>query len=361
MLYLCNLLYSLWCCSRLSNLYLRTNICGGFIPFFLFFIPLWLVWLLICGGQYDVGTDYFTYYEIFENVDSEYFYRKFEWLFALTIDVFRGIGIPPQGLFFIFYLINFYFFCKILYLLKDIRTSFLFILLYICLSTVFNNQLNGLRQSTAIYIFTYATVSFNVYKSYWRYILLVLIAAGFHMSAYIFLPFCLVFKIKKLNKLMCLIIICLGAIFSVIGSYDWILDLSSSYLPAFYTPYIEGDLNTSNSVLNLITKWIFIPLYFLSITVLSKDISDEDRFLFIVGIIAYSIRLFFLENFIFNRIGQSFLLISVFPIYVYMKYLYYHKKRLFCYFICFMFLLFYSAKTVLFPKGEYLYQSIYGL
>ena len=225
----------------------------------------------------------------------------------------------------------------------------------------FNNQLNGLRQSIAIYIFTYATVAFYIYKSYFRYILLVLFAAGFHMSAYVLLPFCFCFKITNLKKITCYLLICIGALFSFIGSYEWILEISSSYLPAFYTPYIEGDLNTSNSIVNLITKWIFIPLYFLSISVLSKDISEKDRFFFIVGIIAYSIRLFFLENFIFDRIGQSFLLVSVFPIYVYMRYLYNNKKRLFCYFICLIFLLFYCLKTVFFPKGEYLYQAIYGL
>lgn len=361
MVYFCNLLYSLWCSNWLSSIYLRINAPKSFATYFLFFIPLWFIWLLICGGQYNVGTDYFTYYDIFENIDTEYFYRKSEWCFAFIIDVFRGVGIPPQGGFFIFYFINFYFFCKTLYLLDNLKTSFLFVLLYISLSTIFNNQLNGLRQSIAIYIFTYATVAFYIYKSYFRYILLVLFAAGFHMSAYVLLPFCFCFKITNLKKITCYLLICIGALFSFIGSYEWILEISSSYLPAFYTPYIEGDLNTSNSIVNLITKWIFIPLYFLSISVLSKDISEKDRFLFIVGIIAYSIRLFFLENFIFDRIGQSFLLVSVFPIYVYMRYLYNNKKRLFCYFICLIFLLFYCLKTVFFPKGEYLYQAIYGL
>ena len=70
--------------------------------------------------------------------------------------------------------------------------------------------------------------------------------------------------------------------------------------------------------------------------------------------------IFFLDNFMLNRIGYYFLLLSILPLYVYMKHLYMcYKGRMWCYCMAAVFLLFYFLKTVLFAEGEYDYQSIY--
>ena len=91
-----------------------------------------------------------------------------------------------------------------------------------------------------------------------------------------------------------------------------------------------------------------------------NELSAKDSFLFSIGIIAYSCRLFFLDNFMLNRIGYYFLLLSILPLYVYMKHLYMcYKGRMWCYCMAAVFLLFYFLKTVLFAEGEYDYQSIY--
>ena len=169
MIFTLNLLYSLWCSSKLCYVYEHSNIQKKFLYYFLLFTPLWFIWLLICGGQYGVGTDYFSYYEIFKNVSSDYYYNKSEWLFAWIIEICHDIGLSPQGLFFVFYFINFVFFFKILFRLEN-KTVFLFVLLYITLSSAFNNQLNGLRQYSAIYIITYAIINFCEDRSYLKYI-----------------------------------------------------------------------------------------------------------------------------------------------------------------------------------------------
>lgn len=358
MVFFLNLLYSIWCTERLNYVYSNSNAPKNFFSYFILFSPLWLVWLFICGGQYGVGTDYFSYYEIFENVDVDFYYYKCEWLFACIVEFFRFIDIPPQGLFYIFYFINFFFICKILFVFEG-KTSFLFILLYICLSTVFNNQLNGLRQYTAICILSYAVISFSLNKSYIRYSFWVLLAAGIHASSFLLLPFCLLFKVGHFNAKFCLGLIIGGALFSLTGSFDWLSNTIQSYLPKAYAAYIGGDFDRSNEFIKLITKLIFVPIYLLSVQVLAnKDVKGVDKWLYNIGIWAYVIRLCFLENFIFNRVGQLFVLLSVLPIYIYMKYLY-MKGKMFCYVLVFIFLLFYSIKTLFIPKGEYLYQSIY--
>ena len=362
MTFFLNLLYSIWCTERLDYVYSRSNAPKKFLSYFILLTPLWLVWLLICGGQYDVGTDYFSYYNIFKSADiSWYADTKAEWMFTWIVETFRGLGMPPQGLFYVFYSINFFFLCAILHSLKH-RTAFLYVLLYICLSTVFNNQLNGLRQYCAVYIISYAAISFYDNRSYIRYILFVLLAAGFHASAYIMIPFVFILGCKKrIGKWMSIGLITIAVAFSLLGISDLIMDAVFDYLPPYYSAYVDGELDISLEGFKRITKFLFVPFYLLAALFFSKnELSAKDSFLFSIGIIAYSCRLFFLDNFMLNRIGYYFLLLSILPLYVYMKHLYMcYKGRMWCYCMAAVFLLFYFLKTVLFAEGEYDYQSIY--
>lgn len=360
MIFTLNLLYSLWCSSKLGFVYEHSNIKKCFFSYFLLFTPLWIFWLLICGGQYGIGTDYFNYYDIFKNVASDYYYGKSEWLFAWIVDIGHVLNLPPQGLFFIFYFINFLFYFYILFLLER-RTAFIFVLLYITLSTVFNNQLNGLRQYSAIYIITFAIVNFYENKSYFKYICWILFAAGLHFSSYIALPFCFFFRMKNiLNAKICYTLIAIGTLFSLIGISTWITKIFGTYIPDNYLGYIDGGFNKSSDSINVITKLVFVPIYLLSVNyVFSKKIEDKDKYFYVMGILAYTIRLFFLENFIFDRVGQLFILVAILPIYVYMKYLYIDRKKKMCLFMILLFIAFYMVKTLLFPNREYLYQSIY--
>lgn len=364
MVFFLNLLYSIWGIDKLSYVYAHLNIKKNFLSYFIILFPVWVVWLIICGGQYGVGTDYFTYYSLFREVDVEFYFVKNEWLFASIVELVRGLGLPAQSLFFVFYFINVFFFCKILYYLEN-RTTFIYVLLYISLSTVFNNQLNGLRQYCAVHVISYAIISFCYNKSYIRYLLLVAVAGGFHLSAFLMFPFVFVIEYlrdKIVSRWLCVVFVIIGAIFSVNDSFEWLTDLMSTYLPSTYSSYIGGELDSGMNQLNVITKLAFVPVYLLSITVYSHSkLNKLDSFLYLVGIVGYAIRLFFLGNIIFNRVSYYFLLISILPIYVYLKYLYNNKRKLESYMIIFIFILLYLLKTILFAGGEYLYQSIYNL
>lgn len=362
MIFAINLLLSMFLSHRLSYLYERSNIKSGFGPFFLFFSPIWIMWLLICGGQYEVGTDYASYYSIFEeNTSFDYFFSKGEWLFALIVKSGQHIGVPAQGMFAVFYLMNFIFLYKLLYLL-DKKIIFFFILLYISLSTVFNNQLNGLRQYTAIYIITYATVNYYNNKSYLKFLLWVTIATGIHLSSVLVIPFSVFFLIPTLKSHYYYFILAVSAFMSLTSSLGWTVDFLSSALPPFYSHYLQSDLNTSNDVSKVITKFIFFPFYLLSVrSIFSSSLSDFEKNLCKIGLFAYCLRLIFLENIIFNRVGQFFVLISVFPILMYIKLLVIEKKEKIFLLLFLMLIGFYFMKTVAFPSAEYSYKSIYFL
>lgn len=71
-----------------------------------------ILWTIVQGGQYNVGTDYFTYLYYFDNPYSlSYFSDKGEWGFYFLIKFCHNIGVTGQGVFVVITVFwNLYFF-----------------------------------------------------------------------------------------------------------------------------------------------------------------------------------------------------------------------------------------------------------
>ena len=65
-----------------------------------------LFWGLLIGGQYGVGTDYFSYIRYFSGSDLSYFESKGDIFFARFIQFCNAIGIWGQGVFFVLSIIS---------------------------------------------------------------------------------------------------------------------------------------------------------------------------------------------------------------------------------------------------------------
>lgn len=355
-----NLIYSTISSYLISKKYYLNKSHFGFITFFSLYFSVWAVWLIICGGQNGVGTDYESYYEIFSAPDifSYLFLLKGEWGFVTIIKVCALMKLRPQVVFSVFYFINFIFLFKIIYRLGS-KYAWIFILLYIAFSTVFNNQLNGLRQYTAIYIITYALINSYTNKSFLKFLGFIIFAGSIHCSSYLILPFYCIRNINLSSKFIKYIYF-LSALFVLFGSLNTLFNYVSQFLPKFYSVYLNSDLNAASSYTRIITKLIFFPIYLLSLSLITKQrLSEIEKHLYTLGAISYALRLIFLENIILTRISQLFILLAIFPIYLYLKYLFQvGDKYKFCFIVGFI-IAFYFLKTILFPTQEYLYQSIY--
>lgn len=354
-----NFVYSMLCIYGFSRNYSMQHK-YKYISCFVLLFPIWSIWLIICGGQYNVGTDYFTYIDVFKNVDIDLFVNKGEYLFSLIIIIANQLYIPEQGIFYIFYFIGFVFLILIM-LELDIKTCFIYILLYFTISNLFHNQLNELRQAIAIYICTYAVLLLNKDRGILKFLLLVYCASLFHSSALfmlILLPFK---KYQSISALQCYILLSFCSLFSVFGSFSWVLSIFDFAIPSYYKIYLGSAFDMSNSLMRVLPKLIWIPFYLFSISILNNNwLSKSDIYLYMVGFVSYALRLFFLQNIIFTRVGNLFVLLSVFPLYFYLKYLYEsNQKGKFALISC-TFVLFYMLKILLFPIDEYAYQSVYA-
>lgn len=346
-------------CSYFAQKYWGQISGHSFTAYLLLYSPVWVLWLLICGSQYEVGTDYVAYYEIFSNAESysHFYLAKGEWLFTLIILSLHKLGISTQLFFAFFYSINFLCLIGIMYLLKD-RSAWLFVFLFIAFSTVFNNQLNGLRQYTAIYIVTFAYICYYHKRSLPLLLIQIVLAGGIHLSAYLTLPFIFVLKWKFKSKTS-LILLAIASYFALFGNLGVFNDFITTYVP-LYKAYLESDFNTSNSSSIILTKFIFLPIYLYAVKLVKTNhINDFDLYVFRIGILGYAIRLAFLGNMIFNRVGQTFVLISILPVYIALKIMY-SKNKLTPFILTTSFIaFFYLLKTIAFPKQEYLHNSIF--
>lgn len=358
MIFAINLLFSIICSFGFSKLY-NVKEKNRFLSYLFFLFPVWSIWLIICGGQYYVGTDYASYYGIFKYNDFHFFLIKKEYLFVYIAKFFSYLNLPPQAPFYGFYFIGFMF---LLYITSKLhhKTSFIFILLYIAVSTAFNNQLNGLRQYISVYICTTGILLLYENKGIIKFLICLLLGAMMHSSAFLMLPF-IYFKFKpQVTARQAKIILILSLLFFLFGNLNKLIELFSFLIPAHFLSYIGGVFDTPTSFIQNLTKLIYLPFYWYSFRLLkNNNLKGFDMYLFSIGVISYAVRLMFINNVIFNRIGTSLILLSLFPLYYLLRHLYLTKSYIKFSLIILFFISFYLLKVVAFPKQEYLYNSIY--
>lgn len=359
MVFTLNLLYSILCTYSFSKSY-RLPSQNRYLYYMTFLSPVWIIWLVICGGQYYVGTDYESYYEIFSSLDTEYYKLKYEYVFAYIVELCGLLNFPPQTLFYIFYFIGISFLIYIASRLEH-RTSFIFILLYLSVSTIFHNQLNTLRLFTASYIVSTATLVLFDKKGILKFLTLIIFASAIHLSSIFFISFIILkYKLEMMTYKSALYLLLISIIILFIGDISYLYDTLNFILPMQYRHYIGSTFDTSSNIILLISKLIYVPIYFYSAKLLlTHKLLGLDLYLFKVGYLFFCLRLILLNNTILNRFGDMLILLSMLPIYYLLRDLYLNKRNIIYYLICMLFIIFYLIKVLVIPKQEYLYNSIY--
>ena len=318
-----------------------------------------LPWLLVCGGQFETGTDYTSYMDTFDTGEVSLFINKREFLFAEIVRIYHLLNLPPQGLYFIFYSICFIFFFAICHKLNN-KYLWVYILLYFCVSNLFFNQLNGLRQSVAVYIISYATLLLNTHKGTLKFILWIAFSSLFHASSWFALIILLFNSFQLKQGLIRALLLC-SLLISALGTsfINYIFNLFTGIIPTIYLHLLEGSFNTSVGLLGLLPKFILFPLYWVSIKYLLINRNKYLSSLYHIGIFCYMFRLISIQNIIFDRLGYIFVLLSIFPLFLYWSELLKERKILQFSIYAFVPIALFFSKIILFPEKEYLYNSVF--
>ncbi len=334
MVYFLNLIYSVVDSYLIGKFTYRAHLSGS--AFGLLLLPIFIVWILICGGQDNVGTDYPAYIRLFNGESLD----RYEPGFVFIVNACLSFGIKGQAIYFVFYAIGFFFLGLVLRRI-DIKYVFIFILLYISVSGLFNNQLNILRQVITTYIGSYGVLLMLDNKKF-RGSIIILLASSIHFCGLLFFLFFLNRIVAALNKRR------------MLNHLDFLI-------PNIYIKFLNSGAIESRSFILKITKYLFVPLYLAALFKYDKDLvlSSTEQKLFKWGIVSLCLRLSLLNMTIISRASDVFLIVSLYPLLYYFRYLYLKHKRRWGLAVCYVVGL-YFAKVLLFPSAEYSYQSIYG-
>ncbi|MDT2703452.1 EpsG family protein [Enterococcus dongliensis] len=225
-----------------------------------------------------VGTDtqpyyyLYSYYGTFSNLSDKFRILGFkEFLNTILIHVCSTIGNFNMYLF-IFAFFTFLLVIIALYQLVPVEDIPMGYFIYLCF--FFPQTVNIMRQSLAVAI-VFLGYQFIIKRKLLKYLLIVFIATGIHISAFLALPlYFLINKKKEINRLVATIISCALVFFIIRPS--WIFTMLSS-ISGFerYSFYNDFTVDTNN-------RLFFINLIILSIIYVLKkyliEIKNENKF-----------------------------------------------------------------------------------
>lgn len=353
MIFFSNLIFSIIYANGLGKIYKKDISLWGYI---LLCIPIIIIWLIICSTQYNVGTDYSAYMEIFEGQNLD----RYEPGFLLILKSFFYFGFKGQIFYLIFYSISFFF---LFLIFRDFDNSlkylWLSIILYICVSNLFNNQLNGLRQAVATYIGTYGFLQY-IKKNKYRGLLLIFVASTIHLASLVYLSVFLTPLVRRIQNIKYYLLLALGIVLSLTLNIS-IFHLFLKYLPTGYANYIIYKHLEHTELSAMALKYILIPFYILSIKKLHFfKLTYRQSLIYKWGIVSFAFKLALLGFPTISRISDFFLILALYPLFCLLRYLVIRAKQQ-LYIIILFFLFLYFIKTVVFPSNEYYYQSMIGV
>lgn len=323
-----------------------------------YLLPFICIWIFIIGGQLNVGTDYSNYLEYFSGKwDVEFFAVRNEYIFSGIIKIFQSIGVYGQFYFYLFAAISVFLYIQIARRVTSSHYA-LFFFLFITISTLFHSQMNGLRQCTAVYFVTLSFIEF-IFKRRFVSFCLALIALGFHASVIALFPFYLFIGKLSFSPSVAKLLVLVTSVLSFCSFDDIIISVASLFPQ--YEHYVEsGYFQKEISILNKLTKIVYLPIYYCSISTLKMNKLNGMEFkLFHLGLLAYFLKNLSLVSILSTRFSYYFLILSIFPIFYYLRALE-EKKSKFYVLMCIYILLLYLLKVLLFPSGEYKYNSIFS-
>lgn len=325
--------------------------------------PVILVWVLFIGGQYNVGTDYFSYLYIFNGGNLYYLLGKGDVGFVRIVEFLNSYGIHGQSIFFIFSFIWIIILCYAGRTFTENRYLYLFIFIFVTFSSMFHNQMNVIRQYCAVYLFTLGVCLFYRQHKFWS-LLPFLSMLTIHSSSIVMLVLFPVigylgYRIEKRRFLYIFLIV------AIIFSVSFPADLLERIVGHFtqYETYMErgddvGFAETVN-IFNKITKYVNIPIIVYAIYLFPKmNLTKVNKTLFIVGVCGFCFKLALVDVNIVRRMGAYFEILMCVPI-LYLLIFLKERGSWKLAFIMLYLLLPYVVKVTFAAKGEYLYNSIF--
>ncbi|QAA21578.1 EpsG family protein [Sporolactobacillus terrae] len=252
--------------SRINN-----NISAELFFVLLSFLPLFLV----SAVRYLVGTDYAGTYQYIYNyvyTDGYHFNLTGETLYALLnrIAIFYS-GSDYVGVFALSSLLI----CGLTFIgLRNQSLNFSYSVLLWIISGFYFWSFNVVRQAIIMAIFVFA-FQYIQKREAWKYFTCIIIAAGFHTMALLYLPVYFMYRLRINFKVMLIILFVFAGFSSIIRQLAYIITSKIPIFNVYAIRYFESsrfDANTESSISHL-----FINLAFFILFAIIVSIHDRKR------------------------------------------------------------------------------------
>lgn len=215
--------------------------------------------LLLMGGNSD-NADYSNYQSSYQEAANFWNVKKSYWAYYFSMFFFNKLGLSFEiyhfaiygvGLFFIYCLMR-----------KTMGWSLLFLLFY-CIYPMMMDP-TQMKNFMAMVIFSYAATFLidSSFKNDIKYIFLVILAAGFHLSAFIYLPLFIFRRFTNKKHFMTILIVGVFAI-SILFSFTSL----NSFLMTTMTAFIADDISSKEAYFYQGVRLGFLPYLFANIVI----------------------------------------------------------------------------------------------
>lgn len=191
--------------------------------------------------RYDYGNDYMAYLNIHDLMNSGL------WAWGQDSYLFHKLNLWIPNFFVFIGVTSLFYIVTIWVLIKNnLRVNqywFAFLILLIN-PYIFLINLSALRQNIAVCFFVFA-VNFAIKRKFISYVIFILLASGFHVSAIILLPIYFILNEKKFNNKKLFLI--LGTLLFLLFTplFDIIINKVLEYMPNNYRYYYNQGLQNS--------------------------------------------------------------------------------------------------------------------
>lgn len=327
----------------------------------LIMLPALLLYFFVAAFQYGVGTDYFSYVEIYQSEEKQnYYYNKGELLFFGLNQYLNWMDLPAQS---IFIAISFIQSLLIFVYFKKIKTNgiilWLFFVIFFTVTNIYNNQLNLLRQFVVVALLPILT--FIVFERRWlKFLIVVFIGYLFHASALFLLFMIPIYFLQsriKASNIVLYFILSAGGYYYLGGMAGGIV---KNYLQA-YQHYVSSELAVGFSLMLFITKLYYLPVFLYFFLTYKKQETMPWQYLHFMVVIFSMTYWFFLLSLSFGiaeRLYYYLTFFYIFPIY-YLLHRSIKNNNGFEFTLLFTYIVLpYFAKVTFLARGEYLYNSV---
>ena len=329
---------------------------------FFFIIMGLLVFDFIKAGS---GTDYFFYFNDYHNYSEISNYKsRYELLYS-GISKLASLANLPYHLFLLGFYSCYYFLIGFT-IKKHSPYPILSIFLFFCITI---GILGSLRQLISMAIIFFATFSFIEIKKNYNYLyflLLLIIATGFHYSAILALP--IILFNKNISDRVWFVILVISALLLIFRMNDFMVINADDYLPEIYSSLIKKYSNASNITIPLTYHVLFGVIrrgILVVVFLVYKEKFQHLRFFRILYNISWFSLIFYLFfytiPFIGSRAGHYFLIFESISYAIIIKSVYRQKLRSAIMYLILIFGLFLCIKNIsIYPDLFIPYKTIFG-